>query len=73
MFNLFYVQLLDYSILLKARHDELIHESITLYNHKLIQREAAIMIVHSDFPWAGFELRSLGLQAGILPIEPPLL
>ena len=30
--------LLDYSILLKPRHDELIHESITLHNHELILR-----------------------------------
>ena len=35
LFNLFFVQLLDYSILLKARHDELIHESITLHYHEL--------------------------------------
>ena len=34
--NLFYDQLVDYSILLKARHHELIHESITLHNHDLI-------------------------------------
>ena len=31
----FYVRLLDYSILLKARHDELIHESITVNTHEL--------------------------------------
>ena len=31
-----------YYIFLKARHDELIHESITLHNHKLILRETAI-------------------------------
>ena len=29
------VWLLDYSILLRARHDELIHESITLHNHEI--------------------------------------
>ena len=28
----------DYSILLKARHDELINENITSHNHELIQR-----------------------------------
>ena len=32
----FSFQLLDYYIFLKARHDELIHESITLHNHELI-------------------------------------
>ena len=42
-FFLFYVRLLDYSILLKARHDELIHESITLRNHELILRKTLIM------------------------------
>ena len=36
--KLAYIQLLDYSILLKARHDELIHESITWHNHELILR-----------------------------------
>ena len=36
LFNYFNVRLLDYSILLKARHDESIYESITLHNHKLI-------------------------------------
>ena len=29
--------------------------------------------VHNNLPQAGFELRSLGLQAGLFPIEPPLL
>ena len=38
-----YVQLLDYSNLLKARHDELFHESITLHNYELTARLAAIM------------------------------
>ena len=33
-----YFRLLDFAILLKAKHDELIHESITLYNHELILR-----------------------------------
>ena len=28
---------------------------------------------HTNLPQAGFELRSLGPQAGVLPIEPPLL
>ena len=28
---------------------------------------------NTNAPQAGFELRSLGLQAGMLPIEPPLL
>ena len=37
--ELFYVWLLEYSILLKARHYELIHESITLHNRKLLQRQ----------------------------------
>ena len=32
----FYVRLLDYIIYLKARHDELIHELITLHHHELI-------------------------------------
>ena len=30
-------------------------------------------IVHTNLPQAGFELGSLGPQAGVLPIEPPLL
>ena len=34
----FYVPLSDYSIVLKARHDESTHELITLHNHELIQR-----------------------------------
>ena len=38
----FYVWLLDHSILLKARHDELNHEFITLHNHELILRLTAI-------------------------------
>ena len=29
--------------------------------------------VHTNLPQAGFELKSLGLQAGMLPIVPPLL
>ena len=33
--QLVFVQLFDYSIILKARHDESIHESITLHNHAL--------------------------------------
>ena len=36
LFNYLFVQLLDYSILLKARYDELIYESIILHNHGLI-------------------------------------
>ena len=35
-FSKFYVQLLDYSFLLKAKHEELINELITLHNHELI-------------------------------------
>ena len=38
LFNLFYVRQLDYFILLKARHAELIPELITLHNNELIQR-----------------------------------
>ena len=34
-FNLFYVRLLDYSILLKARQDKLIHEMIIMGNANL--------------------------------------
>ena len=34
MFSYFNVRLLDYSILLKAKQDELIHELITLHNHE---------------------------------------
>ena len=30
------IRLLDHSIFLKARYDELIHELITLHNHELI-------------------------------------
>ena len=41
--QLVFVQLLDYSFLLNARHDELIHESITLDNHNLILRLTEIM------------------------------
>ena len=37
------VLLLDYSMLLKARHDELVHEWITLNKHELIQRLKSIM------------------------------
>ena len=33
----FYVPLSDFSIFFKTRHDELIHEEITLHNHELIQ------------------------------------
>ena len=33
---MYFIQLLDYSILLKARHDKLISETITLHHHKLI-------------------------------------
>ena len=29
-------------------------------------------LYHSNLPQEGFELRSLRLQAGVLPIEPPL-
>ena len=29
--------------------------------------------VHTSLPRVGFELRSLGLQAGMLPIDPPLI
>ena len=36
LFNLFYVRLLVYSILMKARNFELSHESITLHKHELI-------------------------------------
>ena len=35
---IFYVWLLDYSILLKARYDELIHKPISLYDHELYLR-----------------------------------
>ena len=28
---------------------------------------------HTNLPWTEFELGSLGLQAGVLPFEPPLL
>ena len=35
--------LLDYSISLKARQEELIHEKIILSNHELIQRLMTIM------------------------------
>ena len=42
LYFLFYVRLLDYPILLKARHDELIHKSITLHNYELIRRLMAI-------------------------------
>ena len=38
LFHQFYVRLLDYSFLLKARQEEVIHESVTLYHHKLIRR-----------------------------------
>ena len=34
----FNARLLDYSILLKARYDELVHESITWHNQELILR-----------------------------------
>ena len=38
LFNEFCVQLLDYSAFLKARYDELVHDSITLHDHELIQK-----------------------------------
>ena len=38
LLNLFYVQLSDYSILLKARHYGLIHKLFTLHIHKLVPR-----------------------------------
>ena len=37
-----YDQLLDYSILLKARHDDLIHQLITLHNYALMLQYIAI-------------------------------
>ena len=40
---LHYKDALDHSILLKARHDELIHESITLQNYEFTPRLMAIM------------------------------
>ena len=36
LFYQFYIQLLDYLILLKARHDEMMHESITLHDREYI-------------------------------------
>ena len=40
LFNLFiYIRLLYFSMSLKARLEELIHELITLYNHEFIQRQ----------------------------------
>ena len=36
--NYFFVRLLDYSIVLKARPDELIHESIALHYYESILR-----------------------------------
>ena len=41
--------LLDYSILLKARHDELIHEWITLHYHELIQMFMYYMRNYKNF------------------------
>ena len=38
LFNLIYVLPLDYSFLSKARHDEIIEESITLHSDELILR-----------------------------------
>ena len=32
-----------------------------------------VSAVHTNLPQAGFELGSLGPQAGVLPFEPPLL
>ena len=31
------------------------------------------IVVNTNFPQVGFEHRALGQQAGVLPIEPPLL
>ena len=44
LFNQFHIRLLDYSILLKARHNELIHELIILHNHELIPRSYKAII-----------------------------
>ena len=38
LFKKFYVQLLDYLISWKVKHDELIHETITLHTHEIILR-----------------------------------
>ena len=42
----FYFQLLDYSILLKVRHDKLIHEPITLHNQF---KYVFLLSAHGDF------------------------
>ena len=45
------------------------HEDTT--NHELCLHLRKF--VHTNLPLAGFEFRSLGPQACVLPIEPPLL
>ena len=48
-----------------------LHQQFTVLNIILVQ--LVQKIVHTNLPQAGFELGSLGPQAGVLPIEPPLL
>ena len=52
-----------------------IHVPYTIYNtwHKQHYGLHLRKFVHSNLPQAGFELGSLGSQAGMLPIELPLL
>ena len=52
-------------------------DSVTLFfNFNVTQTLHGIHLrkfVNTDLPQAGFDLKSLGLQTGVLPIEPPVL
>ena len=66
-FSQFYVQLLDYSIILKARNDKLIHESINLSNHDLIWRSWLKMKEDTFYPRKDLSCSPLEPKASVLP------
>ena len=71
--DIFYAQLLDYSILLRGSPDKLNHYFITLHNHELIQRLTQKQ-KRKIFTPQGFETWSLGAdsQCAINELRGPL-
>ena len=66
------LKLRQYSYTANAANAANIHLSYSLAPYKQLYCLLLGKFVYTNLPWAGFELGSLGLQAGVQPIEPPL-
>ena len=72
--NLIYNKEIGFTVGVKhKKHTHTGHAPIHERTHALTHALISLINVHTNLPQAGFELRSLGPQAGVLPIEPPLL